>query len=91
MSVGHVARALEDAGTPTVVVMVRAFLHVAERMTLPRTLITRNPMGRPFGAPGDAERQRMVLDAAFDVLDRADQPGTIVELETPYRPGTYRN
>lgn len=89
MSVGHVARAIEEAGTPTVVVMVRAFAHVAERMALPRTLITRNPMGRPFGAPGDIERQNAALAAALDLVDRAEQPGTIAELETPFRPGSY--
>jgi len=91
VSVGHVARAIEEAGTPTVVVMVKAFEHVAKRMTLPRTLITRNPMGRPLGAAGDTDRQIEVLDAAFDLMDRADEPGTIVELETPFRPGTYRS
>ncbi|MGI9529467.1 MAG: hypothetical protein ACR2NG_07120 [Acidimicrobiia bacterium] len=89
MSVGHVARAIEEAGTPTVVVMVKAYEHIARRMTLPRTLITPNPMGRPLGAVGDVERQAAILDAAFDVIDRADEPGTIVELATPFRPGTF--
>lgn len=73
------------------VVMVKAFEHIARRMTLPRTLVTRNPMGRPLGAPGDTERQFEVLDAAFDLVDRADEPGTIVELETLFRPGAFRS
>ena len=89
MSVGHVARAIEEAGTPTVVVMMKSFEHVARRMTLPRTLITPNPMGRPFGAVGDIERQTAILDAAFDVVDRVDEPGTIVEFDAPFRPGTF--
>lgn len=89
MSVGHVARAIEEAGTPTVVVMVKAFEHVARRMTLPRTLITPNPMGRPLGAVGDTQRQSEVLDAAFDVIDRSDEPGTVVEFAPPFRPGTF--
>ena len=90
MSVGHVARAIEEAGTPTVVVMVKAFAHVARNMALPRTLITPNPMGRPLGAPGDVERQSDTLEAAFDLLDRADEPGTIAEFEGVFRPGSYR-
>jgi hypothetical protein len=82
---------MEETGTPTVVVMVRSFRHVAERMSLPRTVITRNPMGRPLGAAGDVERQTEVLDVALDLLDRASSGGTIVEVETPFRPGNYRN
>lgn len=89
MSVGHVARAIEEAGTPTVVVMVKAFRHVAERMTLPRTLITPHPMGRPLGAAGDTERQADVLDAAIDLLDRAAEAGTIIEFGSPFRPGSF--
>ena len=88
MSVGHVARALEEAGTPTVVVMVRSFRHVAERMGLPRTVITRHPMGRPFGAAGDVARQSDVLGAAIALLDGAVEGGTIIELEAAFRPGT---
>jgi hypothetical protein len=86
VSVGHVARAVEEAGIPTVVVMVRAFAHVAERMTLPRTVITAHPMGRPFGPVHDAIRQRLVLDAALDLAESAEGPGTVVEVEGPFRP-----
>ena len=68
--------------------MVRAFRHVAERMMLPRTVITRHPMGRPVGAAGDAERQASVIQAAMDALDRAVEGGTIVELEPPFQPGS---
>lgn len=87
MSVGHVARGLEEAGIPTVTVMVRAFRHVAEAMKLPRTVLTRNPMGRTLGAPGDTERQREVLEAAFSLLETASRPAAIVQMEQPFRPG----
>lgn len=87
MSVGHVARAIEEAGTPTVVVMVEAFRHIATRMSLPRTVITRNPMGRPLGAAGDSERQRDVLALALETLDRAAGGGTIVDFPERFRPG----
>ncbi|MGI9665880.1 MAG: hypothetical protein ACR2N2_02105 [Acidimicrobiia bacterium] len=87
MSVGHVARYVEEAGVPTVVVMVEAFAHVARRMMLPRTLLTPFPMGRPFGAAGDVERQTEVLDAALQLLDRAAGPGTIEVFDKPFRTG----
>jgi len=88
VSVGHVARAIEESGTPTVVVMVKAFAHVAERMSLPRVVVTPHPMGRPFGAAGDVETQSEVLDAALDLLDRATNGGTILEVDTRFRPGS---
>jgi hypothetical protein len=44
-------------------------------------------MGRTLGAPGDVDRQRQVLAAAFDLLETAQSGGTLVELEAPFRPG----
>jgi hypothetical protein len=90
VSVGHVAREFEAAGIPTVAVYVRAFRHVAEAMGVPRTVVTRHPMGRTLGAPGDVERQSDVIGAAFALLDSAQEGGAMVELEAPYRPGTDR-
>lgn len=87
MSVGHVARALEEAGTPTVVVQIRAFRHTAERMLLPRVVITRHLLGRPLGAPHDIARHHHVLRAALSLLEEARDGSTIVELPEPYRPG----
>ena len=84
MSVGHVARAVEEAGIPTVVVSVRAFAHVADRMSLPRTVVTRHPMGRPMGPAGDVARQREVLDAALGLALHASAGGSMVEV-----PGTF--
>ncbi len=68
-------------------VFVRAFRHVAEHMALPRTVITRHPMGRPFGAPGDGARHRLVVAAALDLLETADGPRSRVELTEPFSPG----
>ncbi len=88
MSVGHVARSFEDAGIPTVTVMVGAFEHVARRMSLPRVLLTPFPMGRPLGAAGDSDRQTEVLTTAFDLLDRASEP-TITWYDQPFRYGSF--
>ena len=90
MSVGHVARAIEEAGIPTVAIMVRSFRHVAEAMRLPRTLVTRHPMGRPLGAAGDAERQRAVIEAALSLLEQATTAGTFLDLESPFRAGRLK-
>lgn len=87
MSVGHVARAAEESGIATVGIFVRSFRHVPEQMTLPRTVVTRHPMGRPLGAPFDHQRHRKVTEAALDLLETAEGPGTIVELEDRFRVG----
>lgn len=89
MSVGHVARAVEEAGIATVTIMVRAFRHVAEAMRLPRTLLTRHPMGRPIGAPGDVERQRAVVENALALFEHATVGETVMEREEAYRPGRF--
>ncbi|MFU8858608.1 MAG: hypothetical protein ACNA8S_16580 [Deferrisomatales bacterium] len=86
MSVGHVARVAEEAGIPTVAVYVKAFEKVAREMSLPRVLLTRHPVGRPLGAPGDAERQKSVLLAALELLENAPANGSSLEFGEPYRP-----
>ena len=85
MSVGHVQRAIETAGVPTVSVYIEAFSHAPNFMNLPRTVITNHPLGRPLGAPGDVERQRAVVEKALSLFG-ADSP-TIVNFDEPYRPG----
>lgn len=84
VSVGHVQRAIESVGIPTVGVYVRSFGHIPELMGVARAIITRHPMGRPLGAPGDADRQMTVVRAALELLDRP-QPA-IIELPDAYRP-----
>jgi hypothetical protein len=85
MSVGHIARALEAAGIPTVVIFIRAFRHQAEHMNVPRALITPHIMGRSVGAPNDVERQQEVVEAALSLLEEADAPLTVRDFEAPYR------
>lgn len=77
MSVGHLARLLEEAGIPTVIVAIRAFHDRLAAMTPPRVLITRRLMGQPLGAPGDHDTQRATILAALNLLKTAEQAGTI--------------
>lgn len=77
MSVGHLARVLEEAGIPTVIVAVRAFRDRLAAMTPPRALIARRLMGQPLGVPGDRDAQRATILAALDLLATAEQAGTI--------------
>lgn len=85
MSVGHVARALEDTGIPTTAVYVRAFRHVAEEMKLARAVVTNSPMGRPLGPVNDQQRQRAVIVSALSLIDTATER-VLADDPTPFRP-----
>ena len=85
VSVGHVARAFEEAGIPSVIIMSTAFKDRTTAMNPARILLTPNPMGRPLSAPFDAEKQRDVLKAALSIVESATQGGTVVNYEPAYR------
>ena len=53
-------------------------------MTLPRVLITPHVLGRPLGLPNDRSRHLETLRSALELLEDAEQDGTIKEL-----PGSY--
>ena len=86
MSVGHVARALEAVGIVTVCVYVEAFRHRAVTLQVPRALVTRFPMGRNLGAPGNAGQQMRVIRAALRLLERSDEISTIVDFPEAWEP-----
>jgi hypothetical protein len=86
VSVGHIARRAELEGIPTVTVLVRSFRHVAQEMGYPRAVVTRHPMGRPLGPPGDTTTHRRVVGAALDLLSAASEGGALIEMADPYRP-----
>jgi hypothetical protein len=79
MSVGHLARLLEAAGIPTVMIGIRAFRVRLAAMKVPRLLLTPNLLGRTLGAPYDRAQQRAVLLAALKLFEEANGDGTIVE------------
>ncbi len=52
-------------------------------MGVARALVTDHPMGRPLGAPGDAERQMAVVRAALELLPSTEP--VVVEYPEPWR------
>ena len=84
---GHVARVLEERGMATVVIGAVPFQDRMVAMHLPRLVITPHLMGRPLGPSGDWARQREVIRIALDLLDHAEEGGTVVKVSGNYRPG----
>ena len=66
------AHYFEDEGVPTVVVAL--IREQAERVRPPRALWVPFPLGRPFGAPDNAEQQRRVLRRALALLEAPSGP-----------------
>ena len=79
VSVGHLARVIEAAGVPTVVVYPIAFRSFVQVLRPPRTLLNHSLMGRPIGRARDDGGQRAVVLAALKMLEEASDPGTIRE------------
>lgn len=77
MTVGHVARAIEAIGIPTVTIYIEAFLPDAQLLKPPRVLVTANLMGRPLGLPHQREQQMAVIRTALDLLKGADHAPTL--------------
>jgi len=79
VSVGHIARALEQSGIATVVICSGVFRDRVQAMSLPRTLFTHNIFGRPMGRPGDKKTQLRILNAALDLFESAEEGNTVVD------------
>lgn len=72
-----IAHWIEQRGISTVVIgLVR--LHL-EKTTPPRALWVPFELGRPLGAPGDAEFQKNVLHQALQLIENATTAGEIVD------------
>ena len=80
---GLVARVVEEAGIPTVLVSTGRDL--TELVLPPRSLFLNFPMGNPFGRPGDVGRQRQILCDALELFESVTEPGSIVD--APYEWG----
>lgn len=77
---GLVARVVEEAGIPTVVVSTARDL--SAQVKPPRTVFVNFPMGNPFGKAFDANQQRTILRDALHALESVARGGEIVDL--PY-------
>jgi D-proline reductase (dithiol) PrdB len=77
--VGLVARVVEEAGIPTVLVSTGRDLTLQVRP--PRSVFVNFPMGNPFGRPGDRGTQRSVLLAALELAREAKTGGVLRDLE----------
>lgn len=73
------ARWIEAAGIPGVVVTMMP--QTATELVTPRVVGVEFPFGHPFGLPGDASMQRLVLETALAVLAGAGGPGTRVDVD----------
>jgi D-proline reductase (dithiol) PrdB len=81
--VGLVARVVEEAGIPTVLVSTGRDLTAQVRP--PRSVFVNFPMGNPFGRPGDRAQQRRILLDALQLAETAREGGVLVDL--PYEWG----
>jgi hypothetical protein len=77
VTVGHLARAIEATGIPTVCVYIEAFRPDAELLKPARALVTPHLMGRPLGLPHRREQQVAVIRAALRLLETAKRAPTI--------------
>ena len=73
------ARLLEAAGIPTVVVTMMPDL--ASALGASRIVGVEFPFGHPFGMPHDRVTQRRVLLTALTVLAGATRPGTRIDID----------
>lgn len=80
-TVSLVARHLEQAGIPTVV--VGSARDIVEQCGVPRFLFTDFPLGNPCGAPYDVAMQSAIVGMALELLESAKAPRTTVQ--TPFR------
>lgn len=74
---GLVARHLEAAGIPTVV--MGAAKDIVETVGVPRFVFSDVPLGNSAGLPHDPASQRTVLELALRVLETAPGPRTTVQ------------
>jgi hypothetical protein len=80
VSVGHIARAFEQAGIATVVIAIQAFRTTLEAMSLPRLVTTPHLLGRPLGLPNDEKMQLHILNEALNLIDTAGEGGSILDI-----------
>ena len=72
---------MEEGGIPTVTIASSVFAGRMLPMSIPRLVLTPQPLGRPLGAPGDGDRQRFVLNEAKTLLETATEGPAVLNLD----------
>lgn len=80
---GLIARAIEEAGIPTVCVVMNR--DITDNVKTPRALYVHFPYGAPLGPAGQPDTQMAVIRAALALLVSATEPGALVasDIEWP--------
>lgn len=73
-----VARAIELAGVPTIVLGNDKAL--IEAVKAPRAVVVKHPDGAPLGNPGNAGKHQHLLREVFDAAFEFEGPGLVAEL-----------
>jgi D-proline reductase (dithiol) PrdB len=76
--VGLIARAVEEAGIPTV--SLSSAYDLTKLVKPPRSFFVNYPLGHTAGKPFDRENQTAILKSALGRAGEITEPGTIVEL-----------
>ena len=76
-SVSLVAREIEKAGIPTVV--IGSARDIVEECGVPRFVFVDFPLGNPCGKPNDPATQRLIVGLALDLLEHAFAPRTTIQ------------
>jgi len=77
--VGLLARAIEEAGIPTI--SLSSALDITSSVRAPRAVFVNFPLGHQAGKPFDPEGQSGIILDALHVLKTATDPGTLVQLQ----------
>jgi D-proline reductase (dithiol) PrdB len=78
-----VARAVELAGVPTVVLGTQRWL--LESAGAPRSVVVQHPAGAPLGNPGNAGKHQHLLREVLDAAWQLEGPRLVVELPYVWR------
>ncbi len=84
---GLIARRLEAAGIPTVIISLAKALTAS--VGVPRAVFVRWPLGHPLGERHQFAQQRTVIFAALRLLLDAKTPGIIAEPGYRWKRETY--
>jgi hypothetical protein len=86
--VSLVARLLEEAGIPTVI--LGSGIDIVEYCGVPRFLFSDFPLGNPCGVPWDRDMQRSILEQALTLFETAEEPRTAVQTPFSWGSDTWR-